>query len=622
MRVACLLVAVWVSVTTAQTSRPRELYVSPAGNDRNPGTEASPLQSISAARDRVRQLKATAQGPLIVNLSGGTYTLREPLAFSEQDSGSPGRPIIYRRQGDRTPVVSGGVRITGWAQSGPGLWKARTSLDDFRQLYVNGRRAIRARSPVPAGIRNEGRSSFFTTDGSLARWRNPKDVELVFDIQWQRNILKVRSLEAAGNGTRIDMVEPRFTMGRLKQGKQIDLPTHIENALELLDEPGEWYLDRAAREVYYMPRSGENIENVDAIAPALETLLEIRGTLDRPVHDLRFEGITFSHGSWLQPSRIGHVDLQANFTLSLANLLIRIAPGREQAGAGPAFLCPVLEEATRSPANIVLDAAHSVHFERCTFTHLGGAGVDVMHGSQGNVISGSRFNDIAGSAIQIGDVNDHHPSDLRAVVKNNQVSNCYIADVANQYLAGVGIFAGYTEGTLLAHNEITQLPYSGISVGWGWGELDAGGGAYYQPKIFDTPTVSRNNRIEFNHIHDVTGLLWDGAGIYTLGNMPGTVIRGNHVHDNPGWPGGIYLDEGSGFIEVTGNLVYNVKPLGRHAATPMNFNNRNQNRIATCNVHDNNFSANKPDGAAFAAAVAEKAGLEPAYRDIARLATK
>ena len=622
MRVACLLVAVWVSVTTAQTSRPRELYVSPAGNDRNPGTEASPLQSISAARDRVRQLKATEQGPLIVNLSGGTYTLREPLAFSEQDSGSPGRPIIYRRQGDRTPVVSGGVRITGWAQSGPGLWKARTSLDDFRQLYVNGRRAVRARGPVPAGIRYEGRSSFFTTDGSLARWRNPKDVELVFDIQWQRNILKVRSLEAAGNGTRIDMVEPRFTMGRLKQGKQIDLPTHIENALELLDEPGEWYLDRAAHEVYYMPRSGENIEKVDVIAPALETLLEIRGTLDRPVHDLRFEGITFSHGSWLQPSRIGHVDLQANFTLSLANLLIRIAPGREQAGAGPAFLCPVLEEATRSPANIVLDAAHSVHFERCTFTHLGGAGVDVMHGSQGNVISGSRFNDIAGSAIQIGDVNDHHPSDLRAVVKNNQVSNCYIADVANQYLAGVGIFAGYTEGTLLAHNEITQLPYSGISVGWGWGELDAGGGAYYQPKIFDTPTVSRNNRIEFNHIHDVTQQLWDGAGIYTLGNMPGTVIRGNHVHDNPGWPGGIYLDEGSGFIEVTGNLVYNVKPLGRHAATPMNFNNRNQNRIATCNVHDNNFSANKPDGAAFAAAVAEKAGLEPAYRDIARLATK
>ena len=181
-------------------------------------------------------------------------------------------------------------------------------------------------------------------------------------------------------------------------------------------------------------------------------------------------------------------------------------------------------------------------------------------------------------------------------------------------MGGVGVFAGYTDGTIIAHNEIRDLPYSGMSVGWGWGEEDAGGGSenYYMPFKYDTPTPSGNNRIEFNHIHHVMSRLHDGGGIYTLGNMPGTIIRGNHIHDNPGAPGGIYLDEGSGFIEITGNLVY-------HVSTPMNYNNRAQNRIATCKEHDNFFGDEfaKPPAELPEAAkkVADEAGPEPPYRE-------
>jgi hypothetical protein len=185
-------------------------------------------------------------------------------------------------------------------------------------------------------------------------------------------------------------------------------------------------------------------------------------------------------------------------------------------------------------------------------------------------------------------------------------------------MGGVGIFAGYTEGTKILHNEITGLPYSGISVGWGWGELDAGGGpqtpTYYMPSRFDTPTPAKNNRIEYNHIHHVMEKTLDGAGIYTLGNMPGTIIRGNRIHDNTnvekegrGPVCGIYLDEGSGFIDVTGNLVYNV-------SKPINYNNLAQDRKATCNEHDNFFGA-KPDDAK---PIVEKAGLEAEYRDLMR----
>jgi hypothetical protein len=148
----------------------------------------------------------------------------------------------------------------------------------------------------------------------------------------------------------------------------------------------------------------------------------------------------------------------------------------------------------------------------------------------------------------------------------------------------VGIFVGYTKQTTVAHNEIRALPYSGISVGWGWGEEDAGGGAYkVQGPFYDRPTVCRENRILNNHIHHVMRELQDGGGIYTLGNQPGTLIAGNHIHDNRGAPGGIYLDEGSGFIEITGNSVYGV-------STPMNFNNRAQDRIKTCREHGNFFN--------------------------------
>jgi hypothetical protein len=201
------------------------------------------------------------------------------------------------------------------------------------------------------------------------------------------------------------------------------------------------------------------------------------------------------------------------------------------------------------------------------------------------------------------------------VVRNNVIRDCRIHHVAQEYKGGVGVFAGYTDGTVIEHCEFHHLPYSAISLGWGWGEVDAGGGNYVHPDLFGTPTPCANNRIENNHIHDVLLELWDGGAIYTLGEMPGTVIRGNHIHDTRGWPGGIYLDEGSGHIEVSANVVYRTaasSPGGHHPARPLNFNNRAQNRIATCLVYDNHVDG--PEAPDFPRAVAERAGPRPAAR--------
>ena len=348
-----------------------------------------------------------------------------------------------------------------------------------------------------------------------------------------------------------------------------------------------------------MPKAGEDMTGAQVIVPALEKVVELRGTLDRPVQNIRFEGISFEHGSWLRPSKVGFVDTQGTIVFYWNSKPSELA-------------WPYDEKYIKMPANVVCHAARSIRFERCTFARLGSAGIDIEFGSQNNVISGCHFYDIAGSAVQVGNVlkEDHHPDDPRKIVKNNSVVNCYIHDCGKDYWGGVGVFAGYTEGTVIAHNEIARLPYSGISVGWGWGMVDAGGGwEEYDPPIkYDTPTPAKNNLIEYNHVHHVMTSLRDGGGIYMLGNMPGTVVRGNHVHnDGPGGAGGIYLDEGSGFIEVTGNLAYDV-------GKPMLYNNRNQDRIATCNEHDNFFGDEYAGDAAempeAAKKVIESAGLE------------
>jgi hypothetical protein len=591
-----------------------EFYVAPNGNDAHPGTKAEPFATLQRARDAVRHINRDMQEDIVVVLRGGTYRLNDTLVFEPEDSGTGGHNVIYRAHADETPIFSGGRPVIGWQQDEKGRWRAPAPFDDFRQLYVNGIRATRARGEMPAGLTLSGDDGYTTTAATMADWKHPGDVEFCYVCAWAHTRCKVQDIRREGGNAVITMRQPEFTYAKNKEG--VNIASHvdevyIENSLELLDEPGEWYLDRAARMVYYLPKPGEDMTEVPVVAPALERLVELRGTLDRPVRNIQFEGIRFEHGNWLRPSQVGFVDVQANFVLDEANLMQR------EGG-----LTAVHNQHLKSPANVVCRAAQSVRFERCVFARLGGAGLDLECGAQDNVIAGCRFFDISGTAIQIGDVleGDHHPDDPRKIVKNNSVVSCFVHDCGRDYWGSVGIFAGYTEGTVIAHNEITRLPYSGISVGYGWGEEDAGGNpAYHQPFRYETPTPARDNRIESNHIHDVMQKLLDGAGIYTLGNMPGSVIRGNHIYDctgnvkaGRGPVAGIYLDEGSGFIEVTGNVVYRVN-------VPMNYNNLAQNRKATCREHGNWFYAQLEDLAELAAEakeVAARAGVAAEFRDL------
>lgn len=579
-------------------------YVSPAGSDANRGTETQPFLTLGKARDAVRTINADMTSDIVVYLRGGTYRLGQTLTLDARDSGTNSFDVVYKAYPGETPVVSGGQKIAGWRPDSGGRWRADTTLPDSRQLYVNGSRAQLARGGPLPGAELYGEDGYTTPDARMAAWSNQDDIEFVFDVEWSRSIVKVRSIKAGLGGSIVAMQQPYFRLARTKEGVQVKLPTYMQNAMELLDEPGEWYLNRKTHVVYYMPRTGENLPQAEVIAPTVERLVEIKGSLDAPVHNIVFQGITFAHAGWTRPSEIGHVDVQANFTVN--------PDGRFLISRGP-WIDNLHDENLKSPSAIVLHAAQSVRFERCTFTKFGSGGVDLEHGSRNNLILGCKFYDLSGTAIQIGDVIDHHPLDRRVVVSGTQIVNNYIHDVAHEYVSGVGIFAGYVDDTLIAHNEICHLPYTGISIGWGWGEEDAGGGGYFSPFFYNTPTVARKYIVQYNHIHHVMQQRNDGGGIYTLGMLPYTVLRGNYIHDSIGRPGGVYLDEGTANVEVTGNIVHNIPK-------SMNYNYDhvkawNQNRKGSCSEHDNYFDL-EPVDPRFPQAAAEAAGVGPDYEDL------
>lgn len=527
------------------------------GNDSNTGTLASPFRTIEKARDMVRTINSNMTGDIYVYLRGGTYSLSSTLAFSQLDSGTNGYYVYYKNYTGETPVISGGINVSGWTlhDSSKNIYKATVGNVDSRQLYVNGVRAIRARSAagLPGAVRNS--SGYTTTDISMQNWRNISDIEFVYTVEWSQMRCGVSSI----SGNTVTMKQPGFDSITVKKaGVKADIPTYIENAYELLDSTGEFYLDKAAGIVYYIPRTGENMTTANVVMPTLQSLVSAAGTLDSPVHHIWFEGITFSYATWLAPNGSnGFAEVQANWcakpnALNVDNWEIN--------------------DCVKTLANINLRAAKSIVFERNKFVHLGGAGLGFEYGSQDNIIRGNEFTDISGNALQFGDTYDHHRSDSRDKIKNNDIVNNYIHKAGAEYIGAVGIAVQYAEDTYIAHNEINDLPYSGISIGWGWGISDLD---------MSNPSASKDNKIMYNHVSNIMHTVKDGGGIYSLGAQPGLEIKYNVVHNQQIWGGAIYLDDGSRFASVKNNVIYdtllNFQIKGNHHDVQRNFWTRENN---------------------------------------------
>ena len=539
-------------------------YVSIDGDDANSGSVDAPFRTVRAARDAIRARNGDMNSDISVYIHGGVYFQSEPLVFNESDSGSNGYRVIYQNVPGEYPVISGGRRIQGWRQDKRGIWKATLNDDaEFRQLYVNGRRATRAKSGIDKYYHLHGLQSipefssapgargndfsngqalpgsvmhaefgFTTSAKGMSEWGNQNQIEFIFRKNWRNP----RAIVDKIVGNKIYMRQPYWNAQirihprwGIKEG-----PVFIENAFELLDEPGEWYHDTQDRTLYYMPRTGEKIDELEVIAPILESLVLVKGTLSDRVHDITFRGLQFSHATYMKPSKEGVNDVQAN-------MIVRV--GSESTWEGRA------EDSHPMPANVSVEAARDIVIEGCVFTHLGSAGLDLIY-TQNVLVRRNVFSEISGTGLQVlGKVSEPSLDSPEKLSIGNTITDNFFSRAPLEYLGGHAIFVGYTKNTTVSHNEVYDVPYSAIAVGWGWGR---------RPNV-----PASGNRITHNRIINYMTQLDDGGGVYTLGTLGGdkdrTIIAENYFKSERPDPGpvfcGIYLDNGSSYIDVERNVV-------------------------------------------------------------------
>ncbi|HLL22915.1 MAG TPA: hypothetical protein VK427_12335 [Kofleriaceae bacterium] len=296
------------------------LYVSPTGAG-STCSLAAPC-SLTGARDKARALTPAMTGDVVVQLRGGTYRRTSALTLGPADSGRNGHAVVYEAYPGERPVIVGSVAVTGFTMhdAARGIHRAPVTTGlTSRQLYVDGKPAIRARSATDPGGFSVVATGFESTSAAYAAWRNPSSVEVVTNREWKHMRCPVSSIVANGTKSRI-AVQPDcwaannkpFNPGFPFNGAglpSMDRVSWLENAYELLDEPGEWYLDAETNSLYYIPRVGEDLATVDVELPVTDVLVDASGTPGHlePVNDS--DAAASYTGSWGVSSNRGDGDL-------------------------------------------------------------------------------------------------------------------------------------------------------------------------------------------------------------------------------------------------------------------------------------------------------------------------
>lgn len=528
-----LLLALIVLTVLASAQEPLRLYVAVDGDDAwsgrlpEPNADATdgPKASLAGARDAIRALRAdgAVDAPVEVLIREGEYRLRGTFRLQPQDSGSAEAPVTYAAYPGERPVFSGGRRITRWEEGEDGLWTAHISaVEDgswyFRQLWVNGRRAQRARIPNRGYLHLEGlikpydrddernRRGFRFREGDLSgEWTNIEDIEVVKMFSWSTTRLPVASIDDERNVVTFT----GETGGHPRLFTWAGDRYYVDHVFEGLDQPGEWYLNRETGTLYYHPRPGERIEDIEAVAPATERLVELAGDVEagEAVHHVHLRGLAFEHSTWPMPET-GWRERQAQTSMVTAGVFAEVA--------------------------------EDCVFEDCEFRHIGAHGVWLYTDCQRNSIERCHVWDCGAGGVYLGAMGDQ-------TAGHNVVHNCFIHHLTEAHGGAIGVWIGRSSFNEVSRCDIGDTNYTGVSVGWSWGYAESS---------------ANNNIIAHNHIHHCGHrALSDMGGIYTLGVSPGTELRHNRIHDiwcNPEYShgSGIYPDEGSSEIVIENNIVY------------------------------------------------------------------
>lgn len=661
----------------ADTTVPSTVTLTASPSGTGDGCTATEPCAIWTAQQQARHWAGAT--PVQVVLDDGTYFMSRPLTLTPADSGTPQFPVEYRAADGASPVLSGGLGVTGWKLADPsrGLWSAHVPAGAVsRQLFLDGKRLPRA-SGSPPGAWKQTSTGYFTTDSAVASWRNPSNIELVFSMGngfWTVPRCDVASITATTGGADVTVRQPCWSnlhipdqpsgvtnptdangdnaMGGFEGLSDANPPSSIENAYELLTSPSQWYLDQSSDTLYYMAHSGENVPAESFVMPIEQSLVDVSGTPDDPVHDVIFKGIEFAYTTWMQPSGDdGFAEMQANFTLTGPNASgsvqgSTVPPEGTCQYTSPPGTCPFAAW-TQEPAAVTLTGAHDVQVLDGVFTHLGAAGLNVVHGSQDNLIQGNVITDTSGSGIQLGSADDAQPigGDTNEIVQGNMITDNWIHGIAAEYQGGVGIWVGYTRGTTISHNQIDDTPYTAISFGWGGWHTDT-----LHP---DNPSISGGNAITDNLIYDYLTTIPDGGAIYTNGTQGppdpsgpaadpfltssassaqmarGLTITGNVALVATWSEFAYYNDEGSDYITYADNVEYQAHAFGTGGCNTVGHIAFDGNYFAQpmggyicppppvdITISNHHIIPDHPGPGDIPSAVLASAGLEPGFRSL------
>jgi hypothetical protein len=595
-----------------------QIYVAPSGSDQFEGFKEKPLATLSFALRKARDLRRL-KSPLIKNgiqiiLLDGTYHLDEPIFIRPEDSGTIESPTTIEAEHQGKAILSGGITIKNWKKSGSinglpagKIWEANApeiagELVNYRQLWINDNKASRAKDGNGDQMNrilswNKKEQSCWIPTPSM-NLKNSASLEMMIHQWWATAILRIKSFEVHGDSTKLSFYQPesRVQSEHPWPAPWISKETgnsafYLMNAMALLDEPGEWYLDVAKRKIYYWPKNNEDLPTANVVAPSIETLVKIEGTIDHPVLNISFNGISFQHTGWLRPSKYGHVPHQTGMYMLDAYKLKIPGTANHKTIENQAWV-------GRPAAAVAVSFADSIGFEYCQFTHLASTGLDFHKAVHASNIKGNLFKDIGGTGVLAGLYSDeateihlpYYPTDVREVTDKIHISNNLITNATNEDWSSVGIGLGYLSNATVEHNEIEDVANTAISMGWGWSPL---------------ANAMKNNRIIGNKIHHFGKHNYDCSGIYTLSAQPNSFISENYIDSIYNAPYAhlpshwfyLYTDEGSSYITVNNNWTPSLKYL------------QNANGIGNQWVNNGPLVAQK---------IKIEAGLQPSYQWLAK----
>ena len=532
---------VFVSLTASCVSQSQaaDFFVALGGRDTNPGSRTRAFATVQAAQNAVRSLiVAGLTEPVDVIFRAGTYYLDAPLALAPQDSGTAACPITWRAAQGETVVLSAGRPITGtWKQGAEGIWSiavpGATHDWNFRQLFVNGKRAMRARfpnanAPNPFLYAIGGNMDHAMIDPSLvkASWGTAPDAQINIVPHWQffNQWNTVTGVDPAEG--RIDIADSE-RHGKIIKGNWF----WIEGVKEELDQPGEWYLDAAIGRLFYMPEPGINPNDQAFVSPRLNRIVNAKGDVNAGTHvqhvhfkDLEFRHTTFTLG---QIEARVHTDAAVMF---------------ENTSDSRIEQC-LFENIGGYALWLHLDSQRNV-FTRNTVRHSGGGGV---------LLTGSRLSYMDDTKVYTPGEAASRVAPILNKITHNTVEHC---GKIRYYGGGVHLDSrpfnmSMSPGNLIAHNLFNDLSRNGV-----FAFRNQGG-----------------NVVEYNHIHNAMQTTIDGACIHiaTMNhlNAPNFILN-NWLYDIWGFAqkpdgkptrhlaNGVFLDWDTSNTTVKDNWIYNA----------------------------------------------------------------